>query len=112
MKKVIISFTIILIIVIFGTIGYSIYTNIDYGAKQGIIVDKKYNGAYTYTEYSTSYIGNSTIQIPQQRYVPEMYQIKIQKTEGEKTKSIWIEVTAEEYNNLKISDNYGGYTGE
>lgn len=109
MEKVIIAFSTIIVMMVFGIICYSIYEHVDYGTRQGIIVDKKYNSAYTYTTYDTSRIGNTTIQIPRQQYVPERYQIKIQKTENSKTKSIWIEVTAEEYSTLKIGDSYGGY---
>ena len=107
--------TIILMTVLIAVIASglsSVFSNMDYGVKQGIVIDKDYNSAYTYTSHTTSYVGNSTIRIPHQEYVNEKYRIRIEKTEEGKTKNRWIEVTAEEYNNLQIGDRYGGYTGE
>lgn len=109
---IIIILVTIFLILIFGAFCYSIYQYADYGIKQGIIVDKQYESAYTYTAYTTSYIGNDTIRIPHQEYVSEKYKIKIQKTEDNKIKSIWLEVTSEEYNTLNIGDSYGGYLEE
>lgn len=112
MEKVIITITIIVIATAFSMIGYAIYEDIDYGTKQGVVVDKKYVKAYTYTTYTTTIVGKSLIQVPYQGYVPEKYKIKIEKVDNYKTKSIWIEVIAEEYNNLNIGDSYGGYLEE
>lgn len=89
-----------------------VISNMDYGVKQGIVIDKDYSSAHTYTSYTTSYAGNSTIRIPYQEYVDEKYRIRIEKIEDGKTKNRWLEVTAEEYNNLQIGDNYGGYKEE
>ncbi len=109
---------IIAIVLIAGVTGLimwglsSMFSNMEYGVKQGIVIDKDYRGAHTYTSYQTSYVGNSTIRIPYQEYVGEMYRIRIEKVEDGKTKNRWFEVTAEEYNNLQIGDRYGGYEGE
>lgn len=106
--------TVIMIIasVILGIGLSSLASSMNYGAKQGIVIDKDYSSAHTYTSYTTSYVGNSTIRIPHQEYVNEQYRIRIEKTEDGKTKNTWFEVTSEEYNNLQIGDRYGGYTGE
>lgn len=114
-EKIATVITVIGSLIVFGIFGLFIYACIDeasYGIKQGIVLDKQYESAHTYTAYTTSYIGNDTIRIPHQEYVSEKYKIKIQKTEDNKTKSIWIEVTPEEYNNLNIGDSYGGYLEE
>ena len=106
--------TVIMIIagIILGIELYSLASSMDYGIKQGIVIDKNYSSAHTYTSYTTSYVGNGTIRIPYQEYVDEMYRIRIEKVEDGKTKNTWFEVTAEEYNNLQIGDRYGRYEGE
>lgn len=104
---IIIGITTMIIIAIFGLIGYNIYVDVDYGTKQGTIIDKRYNAPYTSTTYTTSHVGNSTIRIPTTRYNPESYNIKIQKEEDSKTKECWIQVPKEEYGKYKIGDYYG-----
>lgn len=103
---IIIAITIIIIVALFGIIGCSIYTDIDYGTKQGTIIDKKYNAAYTSTTYTSTYTGKTTISIPVTRYNPENYNIKIQKEDNGKTKECWVQITKEEYNKYKIGDYY------
>lgn len=105
---IIIGITILIIIAIFGLIVNQIYVDIDYGTKQGIIIDKKYNAPYTSTTYTTSRIGNSMISIPTTRHNPENYNIKIQKKDNSKTKECWIQITKEEYEKYRIGDYYGG----
>lgn len=104
---IIIEITILTIIAIIGLIVNQIYVDIDYGTKQGTIIDKKYNASYTTTTHSTSYIGKSTISIPTTKYHPENYNIKIQKKDNGKTKECWIQITKEEYEKYKIGDYYG-----
>ena len=107
--------TVIGLLFVCGVFIWMFYYLIDYanfGAKQGIVIDKQYTSEHTYTEYSISHIGNETIKIPYQKYVAEKYQIKLQKTVDGKQKSIWIDITPEEYNSLKIGDNYNNYLEE
>jgi len=97
-----IAITVIILIAIISVIIGSIKNDIDYGTKQGTIVDKRYSSPYT--SYTTSNARNSTIQIP--RYYPETYRIKLQKRDGSKTKECWIEVPAQEYEKYNIGDYY------
>lgn len=107
MGKVITIITIFSAIVIFGIAGFAIYADISYGTKEGEIIDKKYQKAYTTTTYETVRTGETSTSIPIQKYYPESYQLKIQKEVDEELKQLWIEVTAQEYNELKIGDWYG-----
>ncbi len=111
---VVIVITVIMIVatIILGIVLSSVISDMDYGTKQGIVIDKDYSSAHTYTSYTTSYVGDSTIRIPHQEYVDEKYRIRIEKVEDGKTKNRWLEVTEEEYNSLNIGDRYGGYEGE
>lgn len=114
-EKIAIIIVVIGMLIVFGIFDLIIYTGIkeaNYGIKQGIVIDKQYTSEHTYTEYSVSHIGNETIKIPYQKYVAEKYKIKIQKTVDGKQKSIWIEITQDEYNNLNIGDSYGNYKEE
>ena len=106
MEKVIIIFTIIILISIFAFIGIYIYNYIDYGKKEGTIVDKSYQAAYTTVIYTTVSSGGTTTSIPVSQYYPESFNIKIQKEEGNKRKEIWIQVPENEYKDLKIGDYY------
>lgn len=91
--------TILVIVTIFGLIVIEIKQDIDYGIKEGQVIDKSYQSAYT--TMSTS--GNVTI--PQ--YHPERYSIKIQKDIEGKTKSIWISVDKDTYHSISIGEYYG-----
>lgn len=90
---------ILVIVTIFGLIAIGIKQDIDYGIKEGQVIDKSYQSAYT--TMSTS--GNITI--PQ--YHPERYSIKIQKDIEGKTKSIWISVDKDTYHSISIGEYYG-----
>lgn len=90
---------ILVIIMIFGLIVIGVKQDIDYGIKEGQVIDKSYQSAYT--TMSTS--GNVTI--PQ--YHPERYSIKIQKNIEGKIKSIWISVDRDTYHSISIGDYYG-----
>lgn len=89
----------IIIISIFIAIGIIIKNNIEYGTKEGIVVDKYYIAAYTTMQSS----GNITF--PQ--YHPESYNLRIQKEVEGKDKSIWINVDQITYHNINIGDYYG-----
>lgn len=91
--------TILVIVTIFGLIAIEIKQDIDYGIKEGQVIDKSYQSAYT--TMSTS--GNITI--PQHH--PERYSIKIQKDIEGKTKSIWISVDKDTYHSISIGEYYG-----
>ncbi len=104
---IVIVLVILMISIIFCFLGYSIYTEVSYGAKEGTVIDKQYHRAYTSVTYQTIKTGNITSSIPIYRNVPESYQIKIQKEDGIKLKECWIEIPSEEYSNLKIGDYYG-----
>ena len=81
---------------------FLIVNDINYGAKQGTIVDKRYSGPYT--TYISSKIGNSTVITPQ--YHPEAYSMKIQKDEDGKIKECWIDISPQEYEKYNIGDYY------
>lgn len=81
---------------------FLIVNDINYGAKQGTIVDKSYSGPYT--TYISSRIGNSTVITP--LYHPEAYSIKIQKDEDGKIKECWIDISPQEYEKYNIGDYY------
>lgn len=105
MKNKILKISILVIIMVIGLV---ILTGCeyDYGTKQGTIVDKKYNEAYTSTTYTTTWTGKCMISIPMTRYNPENYNIKIQKEEDGETKECWVQITKEEYEKYKIGDYY------
>lgn len=105
--SIIIPITILIIIVIFGFIIGTCANYVSYGVKEGTVVDKSYHAAYTTTTYQTMRIGNTSTSIPVPQYHSESYQIKIQKEEGSKLKECWIEITAAEYEKVKIGDYYG-----
>lgn len=91
-------FVIAIILGIFILLGLSIKEEIDYGTKEGQVIDKKYHHAYTTYTYS------GKIMIPQ--YHPENWQIKIQKEIEGENKSIWISVDSITYHELNIDDYY------
>lgn len=83
------------------------YSYITYGTKEGTIIDKKYNQAYTYTTYSSTYVnGTSVSSIPVQHYMGESYIFIIQKDIKGKIKSIDINVTQDEFNKYNIGDYF------
>ena len=94
-----VAFSIIIIVSIFVIVGIIIKNNIEYGTKEGKVIDKNYIGAYTTIQNS----GNITF--PQ--YHPERYNIRIQKEEKGKIKSIWINVDQTTYHNINIGEYYG-----
>ena len=99
LEILIITITIITIMSTFLIIGIIIKNNIEYGTKEGTVIDKNYTSAYTTMQTS----GNITF--PQ--YHPENYSIKIQKEVEGKEKSIWINVDQITYHNINVGDYYG-----
>ena len=94
----IIFFTIFIIAGVFLGIGYLIKNEVDYGKKEGIIIDKKYNSSYT-----TMVTSGKTL-VPQ--YHPETWNLKIQKEVNGQVKSIWVSVDEYTYHNFGIGDYY------
>lgn len=99
LEILIVTIMVIITISTFVGIGIIAKNNIEYGTKEGIVIDKNYTAAYTTMQRS----GNITF--PQ--YHPESYNIRIQKEEKEKIKSIWINVDQTTYHNINIGDYYG-----
>lgn len=89
---------ILVILLIVGVIGYSIYEEVSFGAKTGVIIDKKYHASWV--GFQTSRVNNVTINIPVTH--PQSWSIKIQKD----NKELWIDVSESEYNSLNIGDCY------
>ena len=99
LEILIVAITVTIIISTFVGIGIIIKNNIEYGTKEGIVIDKNYTAAYTTMQRS----GNITF--PQ--YHPERYSIKIRKEVEGKNKSIWINVDQITYHNINVGDYYG-----
>ena len=74
------------------------YKNITFGARTGIVIDKQYQASYV--GYTSSDVDGNTIRIP--TTYPQTWSIEIQKD----NKTLWIEVSEKEYNELKIGDCY------
>ena len=66
--------------------GISIKNNIEYGKKEGVVIDKNYTSAYT--------------------TMMKRYTIKIQKEVEGKNKSIWIDVDQTTYQNIETGEYY------
>lgn len=79
-------------------IGITFYQEINFGEHIGTIVDKQYHAAYV--SYTNSNVNGNYISIPTTH--PQSWTIKIQK--GNKT--LWIDVSEEEYNELNVGDCY------
>ena len=94
LEIVVISIAIILIVGLFALIGYQIKNEMNYGIKEGTVIDKDYDSAYT------SYIYINGMMIPQ--YHGESWQIKIQKDD----KELWISVDELTYHDYEIGDYY------
>lgn len=93
-----IGIAIITSVILFGLLGIAIKEEIDYGTKEGQVVDKKYHSAYTTIMHS------GKVTIPQ--YHPESYRVQIQKEINGKIKSIWVTVDKDAYHNINIGDYY------
>lgn len=85
----IISFMIIFIIILI--ISYAFYQELSFGSHYGKIVNKEY-----YPSYVSSY-GKGDI-----TYSGESYKLLLERN----NKRLWVNVTKDEYNNLKIGDCY------
>ena len=89
---VLMIFSIVLII------GIAFYQEINFGEHTGIIVDKQYHASYV--SYTDSNVNGSHISIPATH--PQRWTIKIQKN----NKTLWIDVSEKEYNELNVGDCY------
>ncbi len=97
-KIIIHAILMIMIIFVFAAIGIKIKNDIEYGKKEGVVIDKNYTSAYT----TMMSCGKSLT--PQ--YHPERYSIKIQKEVEGKNKSIWININQATYQNIDIGEYY------
>lgn len=95
----IIGIVVLTTIVILATIAIEIKQEIEYGTKEGQVIDKSYQAAYT------TMMASGKVTIPQ--YHPERYQIEIQKEIKGKTRSIWISVDEDTYHSINVGDYYG-----
>lgn len=75
-----------------------LYKSITFGAHTGIVIDKRYSASYV--GYTSSDVDGNIIRIP--TTYPQTWSIKIQKD----NKTLWINVTEKEYNELSIGDCY------
>lgn len=93
-----IGIIITLLIILFTAIGMSIKEEIDYGIKEGQVIDKKYSSSYT----TMMFCGK--VMTPQ--YHSESYRIQIQKEIDGTVKTMWITVDEDTYHNINIGDYY------
>lgn len=107
MEKVITIFATGVILILFALLIISGIQYASYGPKVGTVVDKEYSSETSYYTYETIYSGNTSISVPEYHHEPAKWKLKLQKTEDDKTKEIWIEVPREEYESFKIGDYYG-----
>lgn len=98
--------SILIIIVVILFIGHYIYSYASYGAKEGTIIDKHYNPAYTYVTTTTSYVNGNSVNIPTQHYQAETYTFTIQKEINGKIKTVTINVTKEEFEKFNIGEYF------
>lgn len=85
---------IILVVAMFVLIGCAIKIEVDYGTKEGDVVDKKYKSSYS----TFVYTGQTAVPI----YHGEEWKLKIEKED----KELWISVDEITYHNYKIGDYY------
>lgn len=97
-----IGFLIIVIVGLIVVLISSIVNEINYGDKEGIVIDKKYNKPHT----TTTYMHTGKIIMPVNQYHPESWEIQIKKEVDEKEKTIWISIDENTYNNLEIGDYF------
>ncbi|MGN1012270.1 MAG: hypothetical protein ACI4ON_00345 [Clostridia bacterium] len=95
----------VILVIVLSICALANYTS--YGERTGRIIDKRYTPEHTYTTMRTTYVGESTVSIPVTNYVGEKYEIKLEKEIEDKKKSIWIDITKEEYEKYSIGDFYG-----
>lgn len=98
---------IIITSIIIGAFICSAAYQVSYGERVGKIIDKQYVSGYSYTETTTSHIGDDTIRIPTTKYKEAQYLLKLEKEVDGKKKHIWIEVPESEYEKYKKGDFYG-----
>ena len=91
-----------LIIFIISLIGIAIYQNINYGEKEGTIIDKYYEESYI----MTTYVMSGKVMIPNTIYRPESWNKKKKKEVNGKEKITTIEITEELYNKYNIGDYF------
>ncbi len=98
LEVLIVAIAVIILIFAFVAMRISMKNNIEYGKKEGVVIDKNYTSAYT------TIISCGKSVIPQHH--PESYSIKIQKEVEGKNKSIWINIDQTTYQNIEIGEYY------
>ena len=78
------------------------YQNLNYGYKEGTIINKYYKEPYT----TTSYVISGKIMVPIINRYPESWNFKLQKDVKREKKTITIEVSQNTYNNYSIGDYF------
>jgi hypothetical protein len=96
----VIGIVVIIFVVLFTAIGMMIKEEMDYGVKEGQVIDKHYSSAYT------TMVPCGKIMVP--RHHPESYRIQIQKEIDGKVKSIWVTVDRDTYHKINVGDHYNG----
>lgn len=102
LEMFIIGFVIALIIGITTVLISAIASNIEYGEKEGVIIDKRYRNAYT----TIMYIPTGKVLLPTTQYYPEKWEIQIKKEVDGKERNTWTSIDENTYNNLKIGDYF------
>lgn len=101
---------IVILIFILACIGlvYNVVNTIDYGQKVGTIINKEIEPAHSYI----TYVHTGYVNVPMTHYKGDTYKFELEKEENGKAKTIWIEVSEEEYSKYEIGDYYGGEVNE
>lgn len=100
------AIAVIIILSVIALICYYVHEHLSYGAKEGIIIDKQYSPAYTYTTYSSTYVNGTSVSMPMQHYSGERYYFIIQKEVKGKLKSVNVNATLDEFNKYNIGDYF------
>lgn len=91
-------FLVVIMVLIIMLCVYIVKEESEFGTKEGFVIDKDYNGAYTTMIYAGKVI------VPQ--YHPASWKIKIQKEVKGENKALWVEVDETTYHSLNIGDFY------
>lgn len=92
LKKILITLTLIILLFILAGCGYGEY--------KGNVIDKQYIPSRT--TIMSGYNGKTMYTYPV--HYAERYKIQIQKEEDGETKTTWVTIPKEQYENIKIGD--------
>lgn len=87
---------ILIIICIFGLLFATFKNEEDYGIKEGTVINKEHNSRYT------SFVYSGKVLVPISH--PGSWKLQLQKEAEGKVKTIWIDVSEEEYKKINIGD--------